>query len=313
VLGQNISAAEYSRLVSRPPESTVALLAIDQRDVRDNYNRRPFLISHRLVDHPAFQLPELSTLIRRLPREQVVCRLGRMRMDSDFDDSFNPGDDSPRLDSALEDIEGTGAYIYVRNPECDPEYRPLIERLLAEVAWNTRNIDPQIRWYSAYLFISAFDSTTPYHMDREMNFLLQIRGEKTVLLWDQNDPDVMTHAQKDALLAYAGRRPQYSDGIVGKAQSYLLRPGQGVHHPFIAPHIVHTASSLSISLALTFRTRQSDTWTGAHRFNHRMRRIGLSPEPVGRSWFRDVAKAHGMAFLSASKQLVAAERWSTRR
>jgi hypothetical protein len=64
-----------------------------------------------------------------------------------------------------------------------------------------------------------------------------------------------------------------------------------VHHPFIAPHRVHTGAELSVSLAVTFRTRRSDTLTDAHRFNARMRKLGLHPMPVGSSRLLDRAKS----------------------
>lgn len=55
--------------------------------------------------------------------------------------------------------------------------------------------------------------------------------------------------------------------------TYELAPGLGVHHPFIAPHRVHTGSEASISLALTFRTRHSDIWTDVDRAKSELARI----------------------------------------
>ena len=184
------------------------------------------------------------------------------------------------------------AYICINNPERDPEYQPIIEGLLGEVAAQTDAMDPWISWYSTYIFISTRDAVTPYHMDREMNFLLQIRGAKTVHLWDQDDDDIMSPEQKDLLLSRIGSRPRYRPDFEAKAMTYQLSPGLGVHHPFIAPHRVHTGPQLSISLALTFRTRQSDMWTDAHRFNARLRKLGLHPRPIGKSALIDQTKCN---------------------
>jgi len=128
-------------------------------------------------------------------------------------------------------------------------------------------------------------------MDREMNFLLQIRGNKTVHLWDPTDSEIMSPEQKDLLLSRVGDRPAYKPSFESKAVTFALTPGIGLHHPFIAPHRVHTGPELSVSLALTFRTRQSDRWADAHRFNARMRRLGLNPAPVGSNPLRDRAKS----------------------
>lgn len=305
MLGRRVSRDENARLLAEPPESRTPLLTIDPQDIIHNYNRRPFRVRHRLADLAAFQMPELAAMIRRLLRHQIICRRGRLGVDADFDESFRPGESALALESALEDVEGLSAYIYVSNPEKDPEYQSLIAELLSEIARSIHEVHPLVTWYSTYLFISGFDSTTPYHMVREMNFLLQVRGEKNVLLWDQGDPEVMTDAQKDALLAGIGRRPDYREGMAQKAMRFVLKPGQGVHRPFIAPHAVHTSSRLSISLAVTFRTKQSDVWTAAHGFNYHLRRIGLRPAPVGRSWSRDVFKARSLSLLSAGKAILA--------
>ena len=75
---------------------------------------------------------------------------------------------------------------------------------------------------------------------------------------------------------------------------FELAPGLGVHHPFIAPHLVTTLANRSVSLAITFRTARSDTWSDAHRFNHHLRRLGLTPTPVGQSLARDKVKAQAL-------------------
>jgi len=149
-----------------------------------------------------------------------------------------------------------------------------------------------ITWYSTYFFISTRDAVTPYHMDRELNFLLQVRGEKKVVLWDQRDEEIMNAPERDRLLAaFETRRPTYKPSFEAKGKSFDLAPGVGIHHPFIAPHRVHTGAGLSVSLAFTFRTQKSDLVTNAHSFNHVLRRCGWSPQPVGRHPMIDQAKA----------------------
>ena len=38
-----------------------------------------------------------------------------------------------------------------------------------------------------FIFISSPGSITPFHMDPEYNFLLQIRGEKQISIWGGKD------------------------------------------------------------------------------------------------------------------------------
>jgi hypothetical protein len=290
MLGQCISLEKYSRFVVDGGKHAAPLVDLKRETLEACYNRTPFLVSHRLADHPHFALPRLFELCRRLPPKQIQFRLGNIPGDAELDTSYDDYQGGLTLDDAIDHFEERQAYICISNPEKDAEYRPVIEGLMADLAVNIDPLDPQMTWYSTYVFISAQNSTTPYHMDREMNFLLQIRGGKTVCLWDPADEEIMSDAQKDYLLAHEGSRPSYRPSFESKATVFQLRPGVGVHHPFIAPHRVHTGTELSISLALTFRTRRSDTWRDAHIVNARMRRLVMRPGPVGHNVWRDRAK-----------------------
>lgn len=291
MLGRLISARQYSDLLAQGRAEAAPILKFEPETLTSCYNRKPFLLEHRLTEHPAFSLMQLFALCRRMPSEKILYRIGNIPGDAELDSSYDRYKQGLTLDETLDHFEEKQAYICINNPELDAEFQPMIEGMLAEVAAQIDSLDPWISWYSTYIFISARDSITPYHMDREMNFLLQIRGTKTVHLWDPSDSEIMTPAQKDLLLAHTGGRPTYRPSIESKATTYELQPGLGVHHPFIAPHRVHTGSELSVSLALTFRTRQSDMWADAHRFNARMRGLGLQPVPVGRSAVVDRAKS----------------------
>ena len=290
MLGEVVSAAQLSDRIQRGRREP--WLDLEPDEFRRSYNRQPFTVRHRLAEHPAFQLDALRTLCHRLPRKLVKYRAGKIPHDANFDSSL---DDYKTLtfEQAVDGLEEHRAYIAIYNAERDAEYGQILGGLLGELAAHTESVEPGLNWYSTYIFISTEDAVTPYHMDREMNFLLQIRGTKTVRLWNPNDPDVMTPAERDRLLSFSeDPRPAYKDSLADKASIFELEPGLGVHHPFIAPHLVHTRSGSSISLAITFRTTRSDEWTDAHRFNHLvMRRAGLVPRTVGESALVDRNKA----------------------
>lgn len=290
MLGQMISSDHYARMLAGGRQATTPHLGFDATTVRELYNRKPFQIEHSLATHPAFSLDELFRLCRRRPEQDILFRAGNIPGDTPLETSYLQYKRDLMLADVLDHFVERQAYICINNPERDPEYRPIIEGLIGEVASQIHDLDPWITWYSTYVFISTRDAVTPYHMDREMNFLLQVRGTKQVYLWDQDDAEIMSPEQKDLLLSRIGNRPVYQPSFEDKAMLYTLRPGIGVHHPFIAPHRVHTAGELSISLALTFRTRQSDMWTDAYRFNARLRKLGLHPSPIGRHAWLDRAK-----------------------
>ncbi len=305
MLGERLSSARVSALAAGARQQPRPWIQFDPEQIERSYNRLPFLVKHRLAERPQFMLPSLFALCRRMPTPAVKVRIGKVPGDADFDSSLHRYNHGLTLEDAVEHFEEREAYIVVYNPERDAEYRPVIEGLLGEIIVGIERLDPRPTWYSTYFFISARHAVTPYHMDREMNFLLQIRGHKTVRLWDPADETIMTQAQKDRLLSAEGEaRPAYLPSFASKAKVFELEPGLGVHHPFIAPHLVTTGSELSISLAITFRTARSDVWADAHRFNHRMRRLGLHPRAVESNPAVDATKAACLRGLRGMRNAV---------
>src|SRR5439155_19555631 len=99
----------------------------------------------------------------------------------------------------------------------------------------------------------------PYHMDRELNLLLQVKGTKQVSLWNPADRIVMSELERETLFTdYLAKRPQLRDELRPLEMKFQIGPGEGVHHPFIAPHLVVNGKEPSVSWAITFRTRGTD-------------------------------------------------------
>ena len=240
-----------------------------------------------------------------MPTGDVMCRFGVVPDNADFDSSLLGYRKNLTRDDAIDHLDERHAYVAIYNPENDADYRPVIEGLLGEIAVATEPFEHCINGYSSYIFISARGSVTPYHMDREMTFLFQIRGRKSARLWDPNDDAVMSPAERDHLFTPCNdARPAYRAEPDALAMHFQLEPGLGVHHPFIAPHLVHTGSELSISLAITFRTPRSDDWSDAHRFNEQMRRLGLHAGRVGRSALIDKTKARASRAARRAKNIL---------
>jgi hypothetical protein len=303
--GELLSSNHIAELTRRASGHSRRWLLFEDDVLRQSYNKQPFFVQHMLAEHPLFQLDELFALCRRLPSDSVRVRAASVPKDADFDLSLDRYNQGLSLDEAIGHFEDRQAYIAINNPEQDLAYRAAIEQLLGEINLHIEPIESRINWFSTYVFISARDSVTPYHMDREMNFLFQIRGSKTVRLWNPHDDDVMSPAQRDQLLSSLHEpRPPYRPELDGKAMVFELQPGLGVHHPYIAPHLVTTGRALSISLAITFRNARSDVWRDAHLLNHSLRRLGIRPAPVGGELQRDVRKARIQRVLRQARGVV---------
>jgi hypothetical protein len=304
MLGDHLTQERFESLVAAAAQGP-RWLELDAAATGEHYNRHGYRVSHRLPQHPMFELEALKVLCRRMGPHAVKHRVGVVPVDAHFDTSLGKYRQGLQFEDAVDRLEESGAYLAVYNPEKDPQYRPVIEGLVGELGLALQDRERSFNWYSTYIFISAQDSITPYHMDREMNYLLQVRGTKTVQLWDPMDPAVMTPAQRDYLFSHAfDARPTWRAELEPLAARFELAPGLGVHHPFIAPHLVTTGPALSISLAITFRTPRSDTWSAAHFFNHKVQRFGLGRVPVRESDVVDSAKATFVRAVRVAKAVV---------
>ena len=89
-----------------------------------------------------------------------------------------------------------------------------------------------------------------------------------------------------------------SDGEV-----FGLDPGRGVYVPSFMPHWVQNGPRASVSLSITFRSRESLRADRVHRINSMMRRrLHMHPVPWGVSPARDRAKEAVWVAMRTSKQ-----------
>ena len=75
------------------------------------------------------------------------------------------------------------------------------------------------------------------------------------------------------------------------AETFTIEPGVGVYLPSFVPHWVETEAGISISFSIPFDTEFVERAEAVTRINKRMRRLHLSPRPVGASEPVDRAKA----------------------
>lgn len=269
----------------------MSLLELDEATFREQYNREPFVFRHRLAEHPLLQLPKLFELALRHPREEVLHWRGDIPVSADIDRAQESHGAGLRLQDAIANIAASGSYVLIRNAQLDPAYGALLEEILGEIEPLFRPLDSQMDDRVAYVFIAAPGSITPYHMDRDINFLFQLHGNKRVHVWDPRDREVLSETGLETLFAhYDAPRPPFKDEYQSRAQVFDLKPGLGVHQPFTAPHWVKNEDNVSASISATFRSHAARRKAGVHLVNHGLRRMGIEPTPYGASPARDSVK-----------------------
>jgi hypothetical protein len=151
---------------------------------------------------------------------------------------------------------------------------------------------------SGYIFITAPNGITPMHFDGEHSFLLQMRGTKRVHTVPRVQPDAI---QRELDRYYDGKSCSF-ESMRASAECFEIGAGAGVYFPSFLPHWVSTGNAVSVSFSLPFYTHFSRRAEDVNRMNTRLRKLGLSPRPPGRSEPIDHAKAAVLRSMRALRR-----------
>ena len=257
-----------------------------------DFNRQPFQIKHDLAAHPAFALERLVELARKLPVDAVEYNAGDLPITQDPTKTPRTG---LSIEETIQRITDCKSWMVLKRVEVDPTYARILDDCLDEIA----PLAPGMRTRRAFIFISSPGSVTPYHIDHEYNFLLQIRGTKAMTIFD---PAVLSEEAIERFYRGEHRNLVFDQSHAEKAQTFELTPGDGVHVPVNAPHYVLNGPAASVSFSITFRTPQGDRRSAVYQVNDRIRRLGLRPRPVGATALVDRAKYLGYALYERARK-----------
>jgi cupin superfamily protein len=260
------------------------LLEIDSSSIRTNLDARPFKITHHLEKHPLFELPRLIDLACKLPEGDVEFSSGNVPIELDPEKTPRTG---LTIEETLRRIDTCGAWMVLKAVERDSKYEELLDDCLDEVMRSSESVAPGMKRRSGFIFVSSPGSITPFHFDQEYNFLLQVRGQKTVHVFPRS---IISEEEVEARFAVSHRNLRFQESFQQTAKTFDLQPGDGLHIPIAAPHWVKNGSGVSISFSITFHTPVSERRSALHRLNSHIRRIGITPVAVGKSDLRDGAK-----------------------
>ncbi|HEY8002389.1 MAG: JmjC domain-containing protein [Vicinamibacteria bacterium] len=250
-------------------------LKIDPEKLTSGLGDEPFSVSHDLVENPLLSLDKLADLADFLPETSVEHNLGDVP-------EVLPGGEAPRLDLSpgeiVRSIDSNRCWMVLKSIEQHPAYRELLEETLSEVTASVEAKEGPISGREGFIFVSAPNSVTPTHIDPEYNFLLQVRGNKEIVVGHYSDQATENHEVE----RYYGGGHRNLESLPDQAQTFALEPGDGVFVPLHAPHVVRNGPDPSISLSVTWNTEASKQVALLYRFNSRLRGLRVSPAPPGR-------------------------------
>lgn len=273
----------------------MSLVIIDKNTAREKFLRQAFTLNHTLAGHPLFTLPALVELAKSMPRDGIEYNSGKVAV------SVRP-EDVPKIDMPAEQvirsIETANAWMVIKSVERNPAYRALLEQFVAEANIAAGKKPGDFIDLQGFIFVSSAKSTTPFHFDNEENILIQIKGDKFVRTFDNDDRALISDEALE-ISPDKHRNQKYEDWYDSRATLHSLKPGDAVHMPYIIPHWVSTGDSYSISMAMTWKTPEVIRTNKIRWMNGALRRAGLPQKPPGRRPLLDAAKVAGHDVIRA--------------
>jgi ribosomal protein L16 Arg81 hydroxylase len=204
------------------------------------------------------------------------------------------------IEETIRRIEDCKSWMVLKRVEQVPEYKSVLDAWLDEVAASLGLPAAALIDRAAFIFVSSPGAITPFHMDPELNFLLQLRGTKKIHIFPKQ---LVTDEEIEKRFAGAHRNLAYSDNYEALARVFELHAGDGVHVPIAAPHWVEVGNDFSISFSVTFHTPATERHKLIQTFNGKLRRLGMRPVAVGRYPWRDSLKFHAYRYFQQLKRL----------
>jgi hypothetical protein len=255
--------------------------------ISQDFDRQPFLSRHRLSGHPLFVLPRLLELARRLPKESIEYNAADLPVS--LGSRPTPGN-GLSVEETLREIRDCRSWMVLKNVEHDPAYAKLLEQCLDEIARASGKKITNRRQQEGFIFVSSPGAITPYHMDPEHNFLLQIRGAKTVTIFNPADRELLPDEALERFHSGFRRKLTLDEAYRNRGREFYLQPGAALYFPVTAPHWVRNGDEVSVSFSITFRTRECDRRETLYRINSTLRKIGIDPVAPGCVAWRDAMK-----------------------
>ncbi len=263
-------------------------------------------VRHRLVEHPLLQPDALIELGSRLEAN------GRIRTHGDDATAGTPFNTAPSLHpnrksaaQTLGAIRDAHAWMSLLNVQTDKIYRELVGSVLDSIQPLVERRDPGMCHRAGWIFVTSPNTVTPFHFDKEHNFILQVRGHKRVYVWDHRDTVVASEMARDRFHTDNGRELlQWREEFRKRAHVFDLKPGEGAYMPSTSPHMVENSDEPSITMSFTYYTRSTLRDSLLHKSHAWMRTRGLQPPAVGRWPLLDALTHAGVSSAIDARRLL---------
>ena len=266
-------------------------------------------IRHNFDQHPLMQLPRLAQLAYELmpSRQCRFIRPGTTQTSEFFHLPVAP--DKRSINDVFDRIEQAGSWVALYNVQTDPAYAAFLDEVMASAQPLIEAEQPGVFRIAGFIFISAPPSVTPFHIDRENNFWLQIRGRKVMTVFNHTDRLVVPAKEvEDFIVDGSLQNVRLNTAVRDRGLDFDVAAGDGVYFPATSPHMTKTSTdwvrpgdAVSISVGVVFYTRFTRHQARVHQANRILRKLGMAPTFPGESLWRDSVKAPLGRAIAASR------------
>lgn len=261
-------------------------------------------LHHQLASHPLMTTQSLAELALRIDPEYVRFHDGERSVATNMSSLLHTDPTRDSLRRAIDNLHKARAFVQLINIRSDPMYRGLLDELHHELQAVLPVRDRALVNRDASAFLASPHSVTPFHLDHEQNFLCHLRGPKTFYVWDHRDRSVIGERALEVFYRTGKLREAiYQAGVESRAMVVELQPGDCLYMPMGSPHAATTGDGITATFSLLMNTRTAYDVVETYRVNHVMRRLGLSPTPVGDSPVRDSLKCRTLGAARVVRDL----------
>ncbi|HLJ17372.1 MAG TPA: hypothetical protein VKV15_22945 [Bryobacteraceae bacterium] len=252
----------------------------------ESFDLKPFLFRHQLHTHKLLSVPALGQLAKKMAREEKPRGFFRLSNESRGLEWGSP-EFRKALDEAFGEIETSQMRLKLSSIQSESEYAEVLANCSYELSDLTSvDLSRAYRDPKATIFISSPNEITPYHVDEEANFLLQIYGTKIIHIFDGNDRELLEWRELEEY--YRCGNIRLREDFQSRGVCFDLEPGIGIHNPVNFPHWVQNGPGVSVSLSLGYTRAKNPV--DVLQVNHYLRKVGFAPTPPGKIKSLDGAK-----------------------
>lgn len=253
-----------------------------------------FEFSHNLSTHSSFEIENIKKLITDLPRYKVVISSDNAELKTDFESILVNNKGDMDLDGVFSNLKNSQSYIALSGFENHELFKKIHDDIVHDIKKMLKKSKRNdfVTGATFWMFIASPKIVTPFHFDRFSNFILQIKGEKTLAVFPHFRDDLIPQVECEKYSDGEKVKTLWKEEIDSEAKKYHFKASQAVHIPYTSGHYVQNGQEdISITLSIFFHTKQTLRWSRAHRFNNRIRKLGLKPNLIRPGSVTSFAKA----------------------